>query len=634
MAVDKSMGKGGVSSRKKKEKTTRLKSNEKTRNKESTNALSVPPPASGLPGRIFSSNIFLVAVLLLAAALRITHMLALRNLPLFDHLILDSAFYDRWAQSIAAGDWMGGKGAFYYDPLYPYFLGVIYRFFGHDLLVVRLFQVALGVATCGLVAAMGRRVGGRAIGNVAAMMLAIYKPAIFHEGEIEKTALGVFLVTAALLLFMRDSRKARLASGICLGLAALTRGNMLLLVPLGALYLLLAPNHKENSGTEADGKSSLTDRLWGPPARSAAVFLLGVFIALMPVAWRNHTVSGEWILTTSQAGTNFYTGNNPDNSVGDYELVSFVRPETGYEGNDFAAEAETRTGRKMGPNEVSSFWFAEALKHIVAHPGFAARLFLQKFVLFWSDLELPDAWDMYFLSKYSSVLAMPLLGMGLLLPLGMLGAFAKFRGSRDVRVLTGYMAIYSLSVVAFFVFSRYRIHVVPALVVLAACFLPVAGEMFHGRNLRRGIAYGAVATGIALFSFFGFRAIGQENTQTQSVLNLSILYEQDGDVQEAEELAKEALKTQSGVGRAGPLYELGRLSLKTGNAQRALELLGRCVELNPNYPNAFVLLGVAYEENRMPDKAAAAYERQLRLVPGNEEARARLAGLHFGRSRR
>jgi len=170
-------------------------------------------------GRFFSSNAFLVSILILAAALRIAHLLSLRNLPLFDNLILDSRFYDEVAQRIAAGDWLNGNHVFYTDPLYPYVVALIYRFVGHDVLVVRLFQVALGVMTCGLVAVMGRRLGGKPVGNLAALMLAVYKPSIFQEAEFEKTALGVFLITLSLMFAMRKSFRAYFAAGISLGLA-------------------------------------------------------------------------------------------------------------------------------------------------------------------------------------------------------------------------------------------------------------------------------------------------------------------------------------------------------------------------------------------------------------------------------
>ena len=73
-------------------------------------------------------------------------MLALRDTAWFEHLVVDPAYYDRWAQRIAAGDWLDER-AFYMDPLYPWVLGALYRLVGRDLLVVRLLQVALDVAT-------------------------------------------------------------------------------------------------------------------------------------------------------------------------------------------------------------------------------------------------------------------------------------------------------------------------------------------------------------------------------------------------------------------------------------------------------------------------------------------------------
>jgi len=54
-------------------------------------------------------------VLILASALRVGHVLALLPLPLFDHLMIDSELYDTWAQRIAAGEWLGGDGAFFSD---------------------------------------------------------------------------------------------------------------------------------------------------------------------------------------------------------------------------------------------------------------------------------------------------------------------------------------------------------------------------------------------------------------------------------------------------------------------------------------------------------------------------------------
>ncbi|HSD51760.1 MAG TPA: tetratricopeptide repeat protein, partial [Candidatus Methylomirabilis sp.] len=544
-------------------------------------------------------------------------------------LILDSWMYDDWARRIAAGDWMGGGRAFYQDPLYPYFLAGTYLLFGRHLFLVRLVQAALGVATCGLVAAMGRRVGGKLIGHLAAFFLAIYKPAIFQEGEVEKTALGVFLVTAALTLGLRGSLGARLAAGACLGLASLTRGNLVLLVPLGAMFYLTEPG-PASAGAERvvevlpGWRQRLARRLHGPAARSALVFLLGYFVVLAPVAWRNHRVSGEWILTTSQAGAVFYTGNNPANTSGAFVNVPFVRSDPVYEEEDFRSMAESRLGRGLRSSEVSAYWFAEAWRHIAANPGFAAKVTLKKFALFWSNLEVPDAWDMYHLARYSPVLALPLLGMGMLLPLALLGAIAGFRERREVRLLVGFVAAYSLSVSVFFVFSRYRLHVVAALTVLAASAIPWVAGVVHARDLRRGIPAALGAAVVTVFSFWGAAdARFQVANQVQSYINLAGLYQRQGDFSSAASLLGEALEKVPG--NVTTLCELGRLHLSMGNLRQANEYLGMCVAANPWHPEAWLSLGQVYEANGRPVEAVQAYRKQLEILPGDVKSMRLLA---------
>jgi len=42
----------------------------------------------------------------------VAHVVALRGTPWFEHLVVDPAYYDTWAQRIAGGDWLGDR-AFY-----------------------------------------------------------------------------------------------------------------------------------------------------------------------------------------------------------------------------------------------------------------------------------------------------------------------------------------------------------------------------------------------------------------------------------------------------------------------------------------------------------------------------------------
>jgi hypothetical protein len=439
-------------------------------------------------------------VLALAAGLRLAHVLALRDTPWFEHLVVDPEFYDRWAQRIAAGDWLGDR-AFYMDPLYPYVLGVVYGVLGRDLLVVPLLQVGLGVGTCALVARLGTRVGGRAVGLGAGLWFALYKPEILYSAEIEKTCLSVTLTAATLVLFLGRSSAHRFAAGVALGLAALTRANLLVLAPLGAAALWW----------DAGGDRTA----WGRRTATPMLFLAGVALALAPVAWRNHHVSGDWVLTTTQGGQNFFMGNNADNLSGSYGALPFLRMNPAFEEPDFHAEAERRTGRSLDARATSRFWYGEALRFMRERPATALRLLGRKLALVCNDYEIQDNQDQYLLARDSWVMRLPLPGFGVTLAFAVLGVVATWGRVREVRLLAIFAVVYGLTVAAFFVFSRYRIQLVPALVPLAV--LGVDALRTHVVAGRLWLRDAAVLLAGAAFAFHTIPPFSADDPQLEAM---------------------------------------------------------------------------------------------------------------------
>lgn len=49
----------------------------------------------------------LAIILVIAAVIRVWHVVSIQPLPLFDNLIIDSKMYDEWAMQIAKGNWLG-----------------------------------------------------------------------------------------------------------------------------------------------------------------------------------------------------------------------------------------------------------------------------------------------------------------------------------------------------------------------------------------------------------------------------------------------------------------------------------------------------------------------------------------------
>lgn len=138
-------------------------------------------------------------IFLIALAVRLIHVWQIRRSPFFDVLMGDANGYDLWAQRLAAGDWIGSD-VFYQAPLYPYFLGVVYAVFGRDLLIVRIVQAVIGSASCALLGMAGARFFSPRVGLIAGLGLALWAPAIFFDGLIQKSVLDLFLVCVALYL--------------------------------------------------------------------------------------------------------------------------------------------------------------------------------------------------------------------------------------------------------------------------------------------------------------------------------------------------------------------------------------------------------------------------------------------------
>ncbi|MEK7799191.1 MAG: glycosyltransferase family 39 protein, partial [Acidobacteriota bacterium] len=142
-----------------------------------------------------------LAIILVAAALfrAVYFFFYARDSIFFDGLILDAAVYDSWAERIAGGEWLG-RQAFYFPPLYPYFLGLLFRAAGHSLALVYLLQALLGLVNIILIHRIGAALFGPRAGILAAAGAALYGPFAFYEMKILGATLGLTLNLPALAL--------------------------------------------------------------------------------------------------------------------------------------------------------------------------------------------------------------------------------------------------------------------------------------------------------------------------------------------------------------------------------------------------------------------------------------------------
>jgi 4-amino-4-deoxy-L-arabinose transferase-like glycosyltransferase len=154
----------------------------------------------------------------------------------------DAGFYHSAANLIVHGHFLyrGIFGHAYvtaeHPPLFPLVLSVSSLFGGESLLAHRIVGCALGSLAVVLIAQLSSRAGGPRAGIIAGAMAAVYPPLVTADGLVMSEPLFVLLSAAALLLALRAVRTARTrdcaALGALIGLATLTRGEGLLLIPL------------------------------------------------------------------------------------------------------------------------------------------------------------------------------------------------------------------------------------------------------------------------------------------------------------------------------------------------------------------------------------------------------------------
>lgn len=516
----------------------------------------------------------------LGLTLRIVYLLQFKETPFFDNLSLDPLFYDRSALSILEGDYLLGNRVLDMGPLYSYFLAGVYSLLGHNLFAARLIQACIGILSCLLIYSIGINVFGKRTALTATIISVLYGPYIFTEANLISESLVIFtnLLLIAMLIEAkeRDSLYYWYFSGLLLGISAIIRPNILLFAPLVVIWIL---NLSKKEG-------------WKRSIFFALCLFLGTITAVAPVTVRNYVIAKDMVLITSSGGLNFYLGNN-EKASGILKEPDFIRPDPAYEHEDARKEAERLTGKKLKASESSSFWFHKGLEFIKNNPSKFLKLMKQKLFFLANAYEVPDNLNYDFMKRFSSVLRLPLFHYGIIFPLAVAGLlFSTFKW-RKYFLLHLMTASYVIFLLLFFISSRYRLPMVPYLILFASFGL------IHFLDLAKE------KKGFPLILFL-------------IVLSLTFLY--SNKVPEKEKLRFEAQSHDS----------LGSAYYKENHLNKALEEYEKAASLLPGDPGISNNLAWAYTKKRINmDKAKALAQFAVKSKPQNTSYLDTLAFVYF-----
>jgi Tetratricopeptide repeat/Dolichyl-phosphate-mannose-protein mannosyltransferase len=525
-------------------------------------AVCSPDRVSRQTGNPFESRPWHAPALIfaLAAALRLGHTLASRNSLYFDHPVIDAQTYHETALAIAFGSGHPNL-VFWQPPGYAYFLAFLYLLGGPSLLLPRLVQSLFGAFSAVLTYALGMRFFGARVGMAAGFGFAVYGPLIYFDGELLTPSLAILLQLLTVFVGIRAADRGQptlcLGAGLLGGAATLVNAPAIVTVPVIAALA----------------------------RRRAALVVIGALIAISPAAIRNFVRGGELVLVSSNAGVNFFIGNNPR-----YDDMVAIRP--GAEWNRLVDEP-ARAGIR-GRNSQSGYFFRRVFAFVQEDPVGFVLLQGKKLRLLVSGHEIPRNREIYASRPDSPVLRWLLwktrflaFPFGLLAPLGFVGLAVS---ARRAPPLAAVLLVLSGAVLAFFVTARYRAPLVPFLLVFAA----------------EGVRW--------------FLTKASRDARVVALIAAAVLYV-------AANLGQGPMPTKM---NADAEHAVAIQLVEEGRYKEALALLQSALRERPDSADAWVSYGILLRRLGRHDEAVAATQAALRLDPGHPFARHNLAVLERG----
>jgi 4-amino-4-deoxy-L-arabinose transferase-like glycosyltransferase len=377
----------------------------------------------------------------------------------------DAVTYHEWARTIAAGTgWVhiphAEIGQFQVDPtpsaehppLFSLVLAGLWKLGVHGYTAQKLWMCLAGASTVGLIGLAGREAAGERAGLIAAAVAAVYPLLWVADGSLlSETLYGPFLA-GAMLAALRFTRRPQLRTGAVLGalvgLAALTRGEALLLVPALLVPLAFLARRRR--------------------LLNAAVMLAAMAVVIAPWTIRNLSKFNDPVLISTNSNATFAgancRGTYHGDSLGLWRLDCYAGGPSGDE------------------SQQATFYRKRGLDYASDHAGRLPVVLVARVARVW-DLYRPRQAVAYeFIegrSRWASRFG--LLAYWPTLVLAAYGAVVLRRRRAPVLPLVAFPVMVTLVALIYYGITRFRFAAEPALVVLAA----VALDALLARRAKR-----------------------------------------------------------------------------------------------------------------------------------------------------
>lgn len=242
-------------------------------------------------------------ILFLAFAVRIVWIICVHPDPT-DGRFDDTAWYYSAAHFFANGDGyvnpFTGTLTASWPPGYPIALGMLFKVAGQGTAQAYIANAVLSTVTVAVVYAIGLTLFDRRTALLGALAAAVWPGQIYFSSLALSEPLFTLLFTTAFLLIVVTPRAGAwrgtvlLALGVMIGLAALTRGQALVLLPLALAAWGMAGYR------------------WRPAVAWVTLAAIGAAVVIAPWVVRNDHQLGSPVLIATNLGPNLWIGNHDD----------------------------------------------------------------------------------------------------------------------------------------------------------------------------------------------------------------------------------------------------------------------------------------------------------------------------------
>lgn len=311
-----------------------------------------------------------------------------------------------------------------------------------------LVQVVAGAATCYLVYRLARERFGEIEALLAAALAAAYPIFWYMAGTLLSETLFTFFFLASILFLIRLRGRLRLwdsvAAGVLSGVACLIRPSHFLFLPfLLPFFVARGQGRPRALGT------------W-------AVALGACLVAMSPWIVRNYMHAGELVFTTLQTGASLYEANSPD-ATGGPAMDKTTWPEEIH---------------SMPEYERNGYLMKRAVHYMASRPGRTLHLALVKLARFWSPVPNDPGQRTMLVSAAMLATYVPAMVLGLV------GVITSIRQRKSAGLLLVPILYYALLHMIFVGSVRYRVPIMPLVLVFSGLGVKVVLDEL-GQKLGR-----------------------------------------------------------------------------------------------------------------------------------------------------